>query len=85
MTCPSTVMDFSALRGPSGRPCLPTRHRRFRLPFDQLREHPGAVPEEIRGLLERLTEVPDLAIRGVRLFVSTFLGSSARTGSGLTT
>ena len=27
--------------------------------FDQLREHPGAVPEEIPGLLERLAEVPD--------------------------
>lgn len=27
--------------------------------FDQLREHPGAVPEEIPGLLERLAEMPD--------------------------
>ncbi|MEU9287938.1 hypothetical protein AB0D57_25355 [Streptomyces sp. NPDC048275] len=26
--------------------------------FDQLREHPEAVPEEIPGLLERLAEVP---------------------------
>jgi hypothetical protein len=26
--------------------------------FDQLREHPGAVPDEIPGLLERLAEVP---------------------------
>lgn len=31
--------------------------------FDQLREHPGAVPEEIPGLLERLAECPSLAIR----------------------
>ena len=28
--------------------------------FDQLREHPRAVPEEIPGLLERLAEVPNL-------------------------
>ena len=35
--------------------------------FDQLREHPGAVPEEIPGLLERLAEVPDPRDpRGVR-------------------
>ncbi|WP_258382396.1 ISAs1 family transposase [Streptomyces sp. NTH33] len=32
--------------------------------FDQLSEQPGAVPEEIPGLLERLAEVPDP--RGVR-------------------
>ncbi|MFD3505321.1 hypothetical protein ACFWWT_44090 [Streptomyces sp. NPDC058676] len=55
MTCPSKIMDFST-----------PHHRRSRLPFDQLREHPGAVPEEIPVLLERLTDVPDLAIRGVR-------------------
>ncbi|MFE7778731.1 transposase family protein [Streptomyces sp. NPDC057445] len=36
-------------------------------PFDQLREHPGALPEEIPGLLERLAEVPDPRDpRGVR-------------------
>ena len=35
--------------------------------LDQLREHPGAVPEEIPGLLERLAEVPDPRDpRGVR-------------------
>ncbi len=35
--------------------------------FDQLREHPGAVPKEIPGLLERLAEVPDPRDpRGVR-------------------
>ncbi|MFD7409714.1 transposase family protein [Streptomyces sp. NPDC059866] len=35
--------------------------------FDQLREHPEAVPEEIPGLLERLAEVPDPRDpRGVR-------------------
>jgi hypothetical protein len=35
--------------------------------FDQLREHPGAVPGEIPGLLERLAEVPDpRGPRGVR-------------------
>ncbi|WP_406730625.1 transposase family protein [Streptomyces sp. NBC_01794] len=35
--------------------------------FDQFREHPGAVPEEIPGLLERLAEVPDPRDpRGVR-------------------
>ena len=35
--------------------------------FDQLREHPEAVPEEIQGLLERLAEVPDPRDpRGVR-------------------
>jgi hypothetical protein len=35
--------------------------------FDHLREHPGAVPEEIPGLLERLAEVPDPRDpRGVR-------------------
>ena len=28
------------------------------LAFDQLREHPGAVPREVPGLLERLAEVP---------------------------
>ncbi|WP_376700098.1 transposase family protein [Streptomyces netropsis] len=34
---------------------------------DQLREHPGAVPEEIPGLPERLPEVPDPRDpRGVR-------------------
>ena len=27
--------------------------------IDQLREHPGALPEETPGLLERLAEVPD--------------------------
>ncbi|MGW3152496.1 hypothetical protein ACWDG1_49705 [Streptomyces sp. NPDC001177] len=31
--------------------------------FDQLRAHPGAAPEEIPGLLERLTGVPDHEIR----------------------
>ncbi|WP_327425930.1 transposase family protein [Streptomyces sp. NBC_01236] len=37
------------------------------LAFDQLREHPGAVPQEIPGLLERLAEVPDPRDpRGVR-------------------
>ncbi|MFF3660296.1 transposase family protein [Streptomyces olivochromogenes] len=37
------------------------------LAFDQLREHPGAVPGEIPGLLERLAEVPDPRDpRGVR-------------------
>ncbi|WP_223281452.1 transposase family protein [Streptomyces antnestii] len=37
------------------------------LAFDQLREHPGAVPEEIPGLRERLAEVPDPRDpRGVR-------------------
>ena len=37
------------------------------LAFDQLREHPGAVPGEISGLLERLAEVPDPRDpRGVR-------------------
>ncbi|WP_372412148.1 ISAs1 family transposase [Streptomyces luteireticuli] len=35
--------------------------------FDQLRRHPRAVPEEIPGLLERLSEVPDPRDpRGVR-------------------
>ncbi|MEU2358193.1 transposase family protein [Streptomyces misionensis] len=29
------------------------------LAFDRLRQHPGAVPKEIPGLLERLAEVPD--------------------------
>jgi hypothetical protein len=37
------------------------------LAFDQLREHPGAVPGEIPGLLERLAEVPGpRGPRGVR-------------------
>lgn len=35
--------------------------------LDQPREHPGAVPQEILGLLERLTTVPDPRDpRGVR-------------------
>lgn len=42
---------------------MPTHHRRSHLPLDELRERPWAVPEEIPGLLERLAEVPDLAIR----------------------
>ncbi|WP_306459791.1 transposase family protein [Streptomyces sp. Ag109_G2-15] len=54
-------------RDPSGRPCLPTHHRRSRPAFGQLREHPGAVPEEIPGLLQRLAEVADPRDpRGVR-------------------
>ena len=51
----------------ANEPCLPTRSSPIPLAFDQLREHPGAVPGEIPGLLERLAEVPDPRDpRGVR-------------------
>lgn len=58
MTCPSKIEEFSTPRDPSGRPCLPTRHRRSRLPLTNSASIPGAVPEEIPGLLERLARVP---------------------------
>ncbi|MDO0933775.1 ISAs1 family transposase [Streptomyces sp. DG2A-72] len=46
--------------------------------FDQLREHPGAVPEEIPDLLERLAEVPDPRDpRGVRHALVVMLALTA--------
>ncbi|MFD7607225.1 hypothetical protein ACFXMT_20485 [Streptomyces mirabilis] len=52
------------------------------LGFDRLREHPGAVPGEIPGLLERLTEVPGPRDpRGVRHALVVMLALTAR-GAG---
>lgn len=48
------------------------------LAFDQLREHPGAVPEKIPGLLERPAEVPDPRDpRGVRPALAAALALTA--------
>ncbi|MFD7486926.1 transposase family protein [Streptomyces mirabilis] len=48
------------------------------LAFDRLREHPGAVPGEIPGLLERLTEVPGPRDpRGVRNALVVMLALTA--------
>ncbi|MEU9288646.1 transposase family protein [Streptomyces sp. NPDC048275] len=48
------------------------------LAFDQLREHPGAVPGEIPGLLECLAEVPDPRDpRGVRHALVVMLALTA--------
>ncbi|MEU1029674.1 transposase family protein [Streptomyces mirabilis] len=48
------------------------------LAFDQLREHPGAVPGEIPGPLERLAEVPDPRDpRGVRHVLVVMLALTA--------
>ena len=48
------------------------------LAFDQLREHPGAVPGEIPALLERLAEVPDPRDpRGVRHALVVMLALTA--------
>ncbi|MEW2159495.1 transposase family protein [Streptomyces sp. NPDC007189] len=54
--------------------------------FDQLREHPDAVPEEIPGLLERLAEVPaPRDPRGVRHALVVVLALTAcAVGAGST-
>jgi hypothetical protein len=46
--------------------------------LDQLREYPGAIPEEVPGLLERLAEVPDPRDpRGIRHALGVVLALTA--------
>jgi hypothetical protein len=56
-------MEFSTPRDPSGRPCLPTHHRRSRLPLTNSASIPGPCPRRSRVCWSDWPRCPTLAIR----------------------